>query len=192
MDDDILKQLEIRSPLLEEHLKSQAQNQAMWTERAAIAVRDARNAKLRAETIESQVMLAWAQQLGAAASEWRVTAHTKADERRVEAWESYNDTQCNADIIVGVAQAFAQRKGALETLSHNMRAELGPQLRAKAFLSSQTSHNSIINREEKELTYSEKYECPACGEGQAECLTGGWVCPSGHGFGEYTLRKSSE
>ena len=127
MDSDILDQLRIRTPQLADALEQQAPNQALWGERAAMASRCARDAKLHAETVEAQLFLEYANIEKPV--EWRVTAHVHADMRRVLAWQQYNEAQCNADILEGVVKAFAGRREALNNISANLRGELKPLLK---------------------------------------------------------------
>jgi hypothetical protein len=125
-------ELVVRTPLINEHLETQAGRYAYWASLSAEASRNARNAKLHAEVVEAQVTReakSQLEQLGESPSEWKVMAMMKGDPRRIAAWEHYNEQQYQADVLFAAKDGFAQRKDLLVTIAANLRGEMGGQVR---------------------------------------------------------------
>lgn len=125
--DQFLQELNIQTPMINDHLESQAARYAYVGTLAAQATKEASDALLNAKVVTAQLVRATREHFanqGDRAGEWYIRSLVEQDDRYIDAWRACNEAQYRADLLEAIRLGFLQRKDALITIAANLRGEM--------------------------------------------------------------------
>ena len=163
MDQNLLSELKVSAPLINDQISDHSSRYAYHGSLASEAAKNARDARTQAEVVEAQIINLvrsnWPEGEGRR-SEWVTMAMVRSDPRWAEAWNNYHEAKRKSDLMQVTKEAFMQRKDLLVTMAANLRGEMGGQVRLNtqpAYLMEAGTDRITVQEEEEDLgAYVEK------------------------------------